>query len=275
MPGPPLPKRSDDETLKGEPMVIHGRIISAVLCAFLFTSVLGACAPADSDAPTAVLGDDGDVESGPRPEVPAAPDRSVTSGTLVEPTTDPVARAAVLEKYKHLDPNKVVPKKLLEKAILTFDANQSTFQNKNVIGVVDFSKRSSKSRWWIVDMKTGSVWGIHVAHGRGSDKNSDGYAEQFSNVWGSNASSLGVYKAAETYQSSKFGYSLRVDGLSPTNSNVRERAIVVHPAWYVRESNVVQGMTAGCFGVSSSLSRKLIDMIKNGSMILADLSGTP
>ena len=68
--------------------------------------------------------------------------------------------------------------------------------------------------------------------------------------------------------------ALRVDGLSPTNSNVRERAIVIHSAWYVVEANIQPGRTEGCLGVSSSLSKKLIDQIKEGSMILADLSGT-
>ncbi|MEK7355149.1 MAG: murein L,D-transpeptidase catalytic domain family protein [Bdellovibrionota bacterium] len=254
-------------------MVNHGRVFTSILLAAFTAFALGACgAPADSDAPLAYMGDDGDVEE-PNPVVPPAPDRTLKSGVLNPPATDPAEKARVLAKYTHLDPAKLVPKNLLEKAVLTFDANPASFPNKNVLGVVDFSKRSNKARWWIVDLKTGSVWAIHVAHGKGSDSNRDGYAEKFSNEHGTNASSLGVYRASETYDSSKFGYSLRVDGLSTTNSNVRDRAIVVHPAWYVRESNVVQGLTAGCLGVSSSLSKKLIDMIRNGSMILVDLSG--
>ncbi|MES2963520.1 MAG: murein L,D-transpeptidase catalytic domain family protein [Bdellovibrionota bacterium] len=255
-------------------MTKQRRFTSSLVLTALAAITLAACAPASphsDEAPIAYLPDGDDEEL--NPEVPAPADRTVSKIVLNEPTGDAVTKKAVLEKYKHLDPTKLVPKNLLEKAVLTFDANLASFPNKNTIGIVDFSKRSNKARWWIVDMKTGAVWAIHVAHGKNSDKNNDGYAEAFSNVNGSNMSSLGVYRAAETYDSSKFGYSLRVDGLSPTNSKVRERAIVIHPAWYVWESNVVQGKTSGCLGVSKGLSKKLIDMIKNGSMILVDLSG--
>ncbi|MCP5916770.1 murein L,D-transpeptidase catalytic domain family protein, partial [Klebsiella pneumoniae] len=75
-------------------------------------------------------------------------------------------------------------------------------------------------RFFIVDMNSGSVWPLHVAHGKGSDSNHDGYAEKFSNTSGSNASSLGYYITAETYNGSN-GYSLRLDGMSSTNSNAR------------------------------------------------------
>ena len=91
--------------------------------------------------------------------------------------------------------------------------------------------------------------------------------------FGTNMSSLGVYRTAEPYESSKFGHSLRVDGLSTTNSNVRSRAIVIHPAWYVWESDTIApGRTYGCLGVSKSVSSKLIDQIQKGSMIYVGLS---
>lgn len=254
-------------------MNIAKRFYTSLLMLLAFAT-LAACAPANSDSPLAIMPDGNEVE-GSEPAPPPPADRTLTSTTLNPPTTDPVAKKATLEKYKHLDPTGLVPKNLLEKAILTFDANPTPFPNKSVLGVVDFSRRSNKARWFIIDLKSGAVWAIHVAHGKGSDTNADGYAEKFSNVYGSNMSSLGVYRASETYDSSKFGFSLRVDGLSPSNSNVRERAIVIHPAWYVSESNVIQGRTSGCLGVSSNLSKKLINMIKDGSMILVDLSGTP
>ena len=117
-------------------------------------------------------------------------------------------------------------------------------------------------------METGSVWNIHVSHGKGSDSNHDGLAEKFSNVSGSNASSLGFYKTAETYQG-KHGYSLRLDGLSETNSKARPRAIVVHGADYVKDKEVIQGRSWGCPAVSRMHSKKVIDLIKNGSLILA------
>ena len=74
-----------------------------------------------------------------------------------------------------------------------------------------------------------------MSHGHGSEgKRDDGYAEVFSNVPGSNASSLGLYRTAETYRSDVYpGLAMRLDGLSPTNSNARSRFIVIHEARYM------------------------------------------
>jgi len=194
------------------------------------------------------------------------------STPLITPTELPKTQEEiVLSKYDHLDPNHEVPTDLLKKAVLYLDANQSKFPNKNYLSVIDFAKSSKLKRFFIVDLKTGAVWAIHTAHGKGSDPGHDGIAEKFSNVSGSNASSLGVYKTAETYTGSH-GRSLRLDGLSSTNSNVRARAIVIHGASYVSESNVIQGRSFGCPAVADSLKDKVIDKIKGGSIIYAGLS---
>jgi hypothetical protein len=110
-----------------------------------------------------------------------------------------------------------------------------------------------------------------VAHGSGSDKANDGYAEKFSNVSGSNASSLGFYMTAETYNG-KHGLSLRLDGLSSTNSNVRARAVVIHGASYVSDSDIKAGRSWGCPAVSMASKDKVIKMLKGGSIIYAGLS---
>lgn len=220
------------------------------------------------------LPDDPAREGTAQAEPPAAnPDRTIEALELKEPPSKPADQAAILAKYKHLDPTKIVARSILNKAILYYDTNIAKFTNRAYLGVVDFSIKSRNARWFVIDLKTGSVWAIHVAHGNKSDVNGDGIPETFSNVDGSNMSSLGVYRTAETYESEKFGHSLRVDGLSKTNSNVRSRAIVVHPAWYVWESSTIApGRTYGCLGVSKSVSQKLIDGIKNGSMIYVGLS---
>lgn len=181
-------------------------------------------------------------------------------------------KAQVSSKYAHLDPNKVVPAALLQKAVEYFEANKSKFANQKYISVIDFSKSSAKSRFFIVDLKTGSVWAIHTAHGSGSDTNNDGYAESFGNVSGSGKTSLGYYRTAETYQG-KNGYSLRLDGLSSTNSRARGRAIVVHGANYVYDSNKKAGRSLGCPASSHANRDTLINKIKGGSLIYANLSG--
>jgi hypothetical protein len=181
-------------------------------------------------------------------------------------------RAAILNKYSFLDPHREVPQNLLEAAVEYFDTNLAHIPNKNFLSVIDFSKSSAKVRFFVINMNTGAVWSMHVAHGKGSDVNHDGFAEKFSNVEGSNMSSLGIYLSAETY-TGRNGYSLRMDGLSSTNSNARERAIVIHGANYVSEENEIQGRSAGCPAVTHANRDKLINQIKEGSVIYAGLSG--
>ncbi|MEK2644402.1 murein L,D-transpeptidase catalytic domain family protein [Bdellovibrio sp. BCCA] len=187
---------------------------------------------------------------------------------VVKPPTTADAREEILKLYDYVDPTHIVPTQKLEDAIVYFHKNKASFKNQSVISVIDFSQKSTQKRWYFINMSTGSVWNIHVAHGKGSDSNHDGFAEKFSNVSGSNASSLGFYKTAETYQGSN-GYSLKLDGLSSTNSNARPRAIVVHGASYVQDSAVIQGRSWGCPAVSTTNRDKVINMIKGGSLIYA------
>lgn len=202
-------------------------------------------------------------------------------GTGEEPTDLVEMKAAdftasethqILSKYGHLDPQRVVPAKLLEQAVVYYEANKNRFSNKNFISVIDFSKKSSKPRFFVIDLVTGGVWALRTAHGSGSDHDHDGFATSFGNISGSKKSSLGFYRTAETYPGSN-GYSLRLDGLSTTNSKARSRAIVIHGANYVSDRTVIQGRSSGCPAVSHTNRDKLINRIKNGSLIYAALSG--
>lgn len=130
---------------------------------------------------------------------------------------------------------------------------------------VDFGKPETKKRFMVVDADTGKVSTHLCAHGSGSDQNGDGTPETFSNVSGSHATSLGIFRVAETYNSEKFGYACRVDGLQKTNSNARARAIVIHKAWYVGFG----GDTQGCFGLTPDDHKDVIDRLKDGSPLYA------
>ncbi len=156
--------------------------------------------------------------------------------------------------------------RLMDEALTYRSANLSRFANKNYVAVIDFSMKSSEKRLFIRNMQTGKTEAFHVAHGQGSDANHDGYAEKFSNVANSHASSLGFYKTAETY-SGKHGYSLRLDGLSSTNSNARARAIVMHGAAYVTDQNKIQGRSWGCPAVSMANHKRIIDILKGGALL--------
>lgn len=189
----------------------------------------------------------------------------VTDGTEV--TDGNGGTIAISENHAHLDPENIVPKALLAKALKYYDANQSIIGNKEVVGVIDFSQHSSKERFYIIDMQSGRVETYQAAHGKNSDVDHDGYATQFSNTNGSNMSSQGIYLTAETYYGGH-GYSLMLDGKSSTNSNARARAIVIHPADYV-QPGIKIGRSWGCPALDPRFSEEVINQIKGGAVIYA------
>ena len=236
---------------------------------------LAACAPPSSQNSSQHLPDDPSQEpaaqtGGGSPSVPSGaatpplpPFENVDNSRT---STDPLA------KYQFLDPNHLVPTKLLADAVAYYDLNLSRITNKKTLTIVDFSQPSNMARMFLIDMVSGAVWAIHVAHGKGSDLNGDGIAERFSNVIGSNASSLGFYLTAETYIGNH-GNSLRLDGLSTTNSNVRVREVVIHGASYVQDRNIVEGRSWGCLAVAETERDQVVALLKGGSLIYAGLSG--
>jgi hypothetical protein len=190
------------------------------------------------------------------PEIITSPDQEISEPELLP------------ESYSHLDPDKIIDPALLAKTMAFYDSNKSRFTNNRHAAIIDFRKSSKLKRFFIINLNTGAVWALHTAHGKGSDSNHDGYAEKFSNKSGSNASSVGPYKAAETY-SGKHGYSLRLDGLSTTNSNARSRAVVIHGANYVQDRSVIQGRSWGCPAISMQNRTRVIDLLKGGTLLYA------
>lgn len=154
-----------------------------------------------------------------------------------------------------------------------FNANKGSFGNQRYIGVVDFSLHSSKRRFWIIDLQTGAERAMRVAHGAGSDPDGDGFATRFSNVPNSKASSLGFYKTGDLC-TGKHGRSMRLLGLSSTNSNALSRAVVVHDSDYVREANVRQGRSFGCLAVANSEIAAVLSALRGGALIYAGLGNS-
>lgn len=205
-----------------------------------------------------VYTDDGSSDSGP---------------ALTVPNLSQEEAVYVSERYAYVYRTEQVPKALLSKALEYYHANLSNIGNPNYLAVVDFSRHSSRARFFIISMKTGSVAALHVSHGMGSDPAGTGYATQFSNVPESKKSSLGVYLTADTY-TGKHGYSLRLRGMSPTNSNAMKRAIVIHQASYVMESNAQAGRSWGCLAVSPSVINTVIGYLRGGSVIYVGLNNS-
>jgi len=166
-----------------------------------------------------------------------------------------------------------IPEDLKRKALEYFNANPDKIKNRSYIGIVDFAAHSSKTRFFILNVQSGEVHAMHVAHGSGSDSDADGYATKFSNVPNSKASSLGFYVTGALYSGSH-GKSMRLHGLSSTNSNALSRAVVVHESAYVQEANVRQGRSFGCLAVSTTEIRKVLNSLNGGALIYAGLSNS-
>lgn len=173
--------------------------------------------------------------------------------------------------YDNLDRSNIVPQDLKNKAMDYFHKNLNLIENTRYLGIVDFSKHSSQARFFIIDLQTGYVLALHVAHGKGSDPDHDGYATIFNDQPNSHASSIGFYLTGDIY-TGKHGRSMRLHGLSSTNSHALSRAIVIHGATYVREANVKQGRSFGCFAVSPDVIDKVLSMLKGRALIYADVS---
>lgn len=139
------------------------------------------------------------------------------------------------------------------------------------LAVIDFSRPSTEPRLWVFDLERRTrLYAEHVAHGQGSG---DNYARLFSNRKGSHQSSLGLFRAAETYHG-RHGYSLRLDGLEPgVNDRARERDIVMHGADYADPSFAERhgrlGRSWGCPAVRRAVSREIIDTLQGGQLLFA------
>jgi len=144
--------------------------------------------------------------------------------------------------------------------------------HRDLVGVADFTAPSRLPRFHLVDMASGKVDSLLVAHGRGSDPGHTGWLQSFSNRPGSEATSQGDYLTAGYYVG-QHGRSMRLHGLDPTNCNAEGRGIVVHSAWYVgpqvvREHGVL-GRSEGCFAVSPSDLPKVLERLGPGRLLVA------
>jgi hypothetical protein len=212
--------------------------------------------------------------------VPGSPDsEDPSSPDAREPVRDPAADSdsdgevhaeATSYRFPAYKSSWGISRAMFDKAEDYYVRHERSLSNRRYVTIIDMRKHSSVKRWFLLDLKYGTVEKHLTSHGKNSDANNNGYAEAFSNVNGSKKTSLGFYRTSGTYTGSN-GYSLRLDGLSSTNSNARARAIVVHPASYINESTPRAGRSWGCPALDPKYAKKVIDRIKGGSLMLIDI----
>ena len=167
-------------------------------------------------------------------------------------------------------------RKVLEVAKEQLERNRSRLWRTDVVAVADFALPSALPRFHFANLEQGSVRSFLVAHGRGSDPEHDGFLKTFSNVPNSFATSRGAYVTAEWYKG-KYGTSIRLMGVDADNSNVLERAIVLHPAWYANEDMLQKwgklGRSDGCFAMGEADFNEALWHLSGGRLIYADKLG--
>lgn len=147
--------------------------------------------------------------------------------------------------------------------------NKIDGRKKALLTIIDYSKPSTEKRFFVIDMdKKELLVYSHVSHGKNSGGN---IATSFSNKISSNKSSLGFFLTGNTYIGGN-GYSLVLNGLEKgINDKAKDRYIVIHGADYanpkVAKSQGRLGRSLGCPALPRDISKKAIDMIKNGSVL--------
>jgi hypothetical protein len=148
---------------------------------------------------------------------------------------------------------------------------QGLAKSDSRLAVIDYSQPSTERRLWVFDVDHSRLlFDDYVAHGKGSGEN---HARKFSNEDGSLQSSIGLFRAGETYVGGN-GYSLRLDGLEPgVNDNARARLLVMHGAWYVDPLQALKqgrlGRSFGCPALRPAVAHAVIDTLKQGQLLFA------
>lgn len=162
-----------------------------------------------------------------------------------------------------------IPPAAIERACAYLRQHPDKVTNPRYVTIIDFDQPSTARRMHVIDMTTGKVEDLLVAHARKSGEN---YATQFSNTPGSNMSSLGVYLTGDAILSPKHGPALLLHGQEPTNDNALKREIILHGADYVSDDFIQKngrlGRSLGCPAVEDALAPRLVEELKGGSVML-------
>ena len=129
---------------------------------------------------------------------------------------------------------------------------------------VDFSKHSGRERYMIYSFSQHKVI-FRCLCATGLSKN------KFSNKPGSNLSSIGKYRITDGIHMMSIGREgLVVDGLESTNSNARNRKIIIHYSGVLNSFPksifpipiLGKGISHGCFSITSEGMRKTQELPK-------------
>lgn len=147
----------------------------------------------------------------------------------------------------------------------------------NYLCIVNFGKHSGEERFFIYNVRNNKYeYSGLVQHGNG--KGNTASKPKFSNVIGSNCSSLGLYKITckDNMHSWPGAPCFRMVGLDSTNSNAMARGILIHPSLTrTLMPFEVWGLdlpltweSQGCFAVSCNTMYEISKRFKKNNMYL-------
>ncbi len=167
-------------------------------------------------------------------------------------------------------------RKLFDIARRELDRAGAAIWKRDIVGIADFGVHSAQRRFHFVNLDREEVQSYHVSHGTGSDPEHDGWLNNYSNVEGSNATSRGAYVTWEWYVG-RYGTSVRLGGLDPTNDAALRRYIVMHRAKYAEPTHIDRwgrlGRSNGCFALGEEQFRIALLNLSGGRLLFADSLG--
>lgn len=167
-------------------------------------------------------------------------------------------------------------RRILDIAARQVQRVQASLWRADLVGIADFAQPSWKPRLHFANLENGTVRSFLLAHGRGSDPSHSGWLQSFSNLPGSEATSRGAFLTCEWYQG-KYGTSIRLKGMDADNSAALERAIVMHPAWYVDAAMISKwgkiGRSEGCFAMAPEDFSEALIHLSGGRLLFSDRIG--
>ena len=200
--------------------------------------------------------------------------------------------APVFRHGVKLDRHGLIPRPLLREALASLKAHRVQAANPGRMAVVDLARHSDEPRFYVLNLRDGSVRNLVTTHGKGSDPDQTGRAVRVSDVPGSLASSTGAYVTGEPYDSTAhLSRAVRLDGLDPTNSGARCRCIVIHQANRADGQNYASaawisahvgadghgqaGRSDGCFAFSGEDYPYVLGRMAPGTFIYAGPASLP
>lgn len=202
-------------------------------------------------------------------KAPIISGNSTVKSAFIGRTMDAKILSEDLFKQMQLD-KKGLSKTALETAVKGYMQlkKQGRLKKDGLLPIVDLSQSSRKKRFYLVDVENMELLAhTYVSHGKNSGVD---MAKEFSNIVGSEKSSIGFYVTKNTYWG-KNGLSLRMAGQEKNfNDNAEKRAIVVHGADYVNAGRVnssFMGRSQGCPALPRAETKKVINLIKDGTAL--------